>query len=1606
MKWFEHLRKFGTMTILSMLVALYLTGIETDAANSKDTVLSNLAKGLTSVTDSEGNEIKNAELLTDEDKYYLQYSKEGNKVSGSSVKDAASNNVGGWEAYVEKGALVEKDAKWIQLDLGGTYPIEVINLKRRMYDDKSNISMALGHSNKPLRYNDTVIVIGNQEDLSDGYVVYYNDEDGSVTLPEGVNKPEGCATGGLVENMAGTYFYMDNTKENGTGYTDIGTTKEARYVRIYSDHPDMDEDLMFMELGVYGYKEKDSVQKPGGKRQTINNENPLMIAAAYSDDQYYLGQEEKVGLQGYNTISGRWDTVADDLKENTVLMMHSNNLRSFSPHYIGQAYLHGYYETCLKEAYEAGAPVMLMLVNASSVPGGTNWCITRDADYHWADLMFRMYPNLEGVFSTENFWSGSIDKVAESVGKYLEIAGRYGGYVVYSEEGTGVFNQLANNGSLRKAVEKYGQSLFYTYKNTGGGDDCLLTQSHIMGSYLAGYTGGFGMLSDSWAWGNNGNGKIYETGNSSMHKNWRPVCAEPEAIYGMQMINTWLQGGVVYTFEFPEVVYGAIDEKSPAYTHVVEPVFRHICNNPGPSRKDLLNSNKTIVYNSNPQNLYSKTTGKDNVLGLFGTSRYESMPSIPTWGTKDEVVNKLKNTAKNEGAAAPVVLDNSDSLLTYGTEEYFKSLYPIGYLGDAFAKEYKGAWYVYNSTVNSKVNQKATLPLKAAEGTSRFSTEIEPHTFFKVEEKGSDTLKISLNNYRIDAEDIIFKNPYGWRWDGSSATGQGVSAAKLTVYRYMAYYNAVNAKKHVENKDVETKNEKPYIDQLSPNDNELRTSTFKITKITEKPSVEVVKGQAPDTDGFVQYKAPVVKFDEKTKTATITIESNGWVDLIVSNLQYEVDPDAVKIEDKQEGDYGEKTNLAKNKEVTGSHDDKDKQHPYSKVTDEILTCGDYDYANFGDVNEAVWLEIDLKGLHKVEELKMHRYFRDIRAYNDTVIMLSPTKAFDADETLVIWNSHNEKDGNRADWKNDEIAKKIKDGTDPLYVETSGGETFPVYGENVHFLNGTKENIPTNEEGKNTFDARYVRVYMNGNTTYENADMQKVKGRGMSNHVIEVQVMGYPNLKEQENYTNLATRSAIKLSKSSSGDRSPSIAIDKVKNDPNKYTDPGANDGGAQWIELDMGVPHDIEKLVLYRYFGDGRAYYNTVVMLSEDKNFSPDSTLVLWNANGKNGGKNQNAVSSWPGNGNGTNENSHTVPEGDDPSYNETRDGKTFHVFDENVKWLNPDKKDPLPKDGEKRFKARYARVYMNGSNKNPSNHVVEIEVYGEEGDFVLQDTEKPERVTEIEVSDVRTNSAVVSFFPSMDNMGVKNYKVQLWKTGDTDKQEMELTQTKYELTGLTPGAEYELTIVAVDNYNNESDLSETVKFTTYNNTDVVVNANKKSGKYATEQDIVLTTALKDGEIYYTLDGNKPFGENNKPSKTAIKYVPGTTISIKRSCVLQAAVMQKGYVWPVSSYFYQIGETTEVDFDAPDAPKTVEVENISATSANVKFTSSSPEVKAFHVYVNGEKKAVVKSEDKVMEAVLEGLKPLTSYMVWVTVEDESGNESVRSKTIEFVTRSK
>ncbi|GEM_PF-983066 len=158
--------------------------------------------------------------------------------------------------------------------------------------------------------------------------------------------------------------------------------------------------------------------------------------------------------------------------------------------------------------------------------------------------------------------------------------------------------------------------------------------------------------------------------------------------------------------------------------------------------------------------------------------------------------------------------------------------------------------------------------------------------------------------------------------------------------------------------------------------------------------------------------------------------------------------------------------------------------------------------------------------------------------------------------------------------------------------------------------------------------------------------------------------GYSHYSEIEIYTsNLA---AGKAPEASATFKNLSLATDGAAAS-GSYADSGTN-SGLQWIQLDMGSSLEIGKITLWHYFGDTRKYHDVIVQLSDDPTFQNGVTMVY----------------------NNDSDNSAGFGQGADQEYSETNSGKAI-TFNE--------------------AKARYVRLYSNGSTVNSYNHYSEIDV-------------------------------------------------------------------------------------------------------------------------------------------------------------------------------------------------------------------------------------------------------------------------------------------------------
>jgi IS1 family transposase len=179
----------------------------------------------------------------------------------------------------------------------------------------------------------------------------------------------------------------------------------------------------------------------------------------------------------------------------------------------------------------------------------------------------------------------------------------------------------------------------------------------------------------------------------------------------------------------------------------------------------------------------------------------------------------------------------------------------------------------------------------------------------------------------------------------------------------------------------------------------------------------------------------------------------------------------------------------------------------------------------------------------------------------------------------------------------------------------------------------------------------------------------------------------------------------------------SMAVDGNKTDfGSNYAEFGAdNRRESSYMQVDLGAVCDVNSLSLYRYWGDGRTYGDTVVAVAEkETDFAEGKATIVYNADDQNVHKLYTQA-----------------PEKFDEDYAETAQGKS---------WTLPEG-----------TKAQFVRVYMYGraNNDTTTNHVVELEVYGtkpEEGETPGVDItaliERLSVLSAVDTSNATTDSA------------------------------------------------------------------------------------------------------------------------------------------------------------------------------------------------------------------------------------------------------------------------
>lgn len=461
-------------------------------------------------------------------------------------------------------------------------------------------------------------------------------------------------------------------------------------------------DAKFTASGTF---QKPEEWMPASKRRAVSNEHPLMIIPLYAHGPKY--ERGEYGFCGDDTLTGKWETVPDDLKPYTVIELHPDDLpkkegtaSDFYQHYLEEA------QNYINPKTGKNEPISVVLTvftagNAAEYTA-THWLTTE-----WIDQMYTKYSCLQGIFSTENYWvwTANLENMAAN---YLELSAKHGGFFIWAEQNNGgsIERAFGSQGqtAFREAVEKYWENMIFMYKNTPAaeGNDAP-TSSYMTGLWLTDHTYQWGGLMDTWKWYETGKWKLFADGNIGKSQGNRQWLTEPEAMVGMEAMMIYLNGGCVYNFEHPAYTYGVRNEQSPLYT----------------------------------------------------TGRYGNIPAVPTVIDRSRVEQALENSSVQ-------IVDGKDEKLSTleKKQQYLNELYPQEYAGDLFAQRLENRWYLYNSKYNEDVKQTGTdMKLSLLNGKEVYTdVTLNPHTSVILHGKDSK-IEVRLNNYRTNKEEL---------WKGAS----------------------------------------------------------------------------------------------------------------------------------------------------------------------------------------------------------------------------------------------------------------------------------------------------------------------------------------------------------------------------------------------------------------------------------------------------------------------------------------------------------------------------------------------------------------------------------------------------------------------------------------------------------------------------------------------------------------------------------------------------------------------------------------------------------------------------------------------------------------------
>ena len=584
-------------------------------------------------------------------------------------------------------------------------------------------------------------------------------------------------------------------------------------------------------------------------RQEISAEKPLYIVNYYWSDgapAEYISNCDAGQYPERNYISDTlnedgtrtdrddplklWNTIPDDLKDNTVVLLIAE--RSIKDNVVEEGTEDG---NAIRTWYKK----QVEFCNKNKIPCAVQNINGETSTYDRIPLSFwkelaeenEYLVGFNGAELYNRFNGGTENNGDEYMADLIRMGSAMGVSMMWTD--TNVFGSHGvlmdwleeEDSVLGNAMKDNSEYVSMMYKESYGNPS---TDALYLGLWLTGYCDNWGVASDWWHWQLDGNGTMFDEAGSV--GSWGQTLVWPENMYSQDIIRTASMGATSYKSEPQWYSVASNGDRTPAYQYSVMPTLQKLCGGEIdiPTKEEVAARTKLVVK------------GTENFRPAIYDETYSQLyPKTGQYGIVPLVPNTVDNETLKEFGFEYIVEEPL-------TEEMLQEAYPDEkYSGTAWAENWGDSWYMMNSSEDKDVRQNATIETKIGDLT----VDMSPHTYAVAVSRSDSMVDLILSNYRLDKSEL---------WDGTNP-----AESMDRVYQYIWELS----RRMQDNEGLDT---------------ELRETVITVGS-EEKPEV-TFKNEGENLYGYDNYTRPF-EYSEVTGEPgnwTVTVRHNGFVECSVS----------------------------------------------------------------------------------------------------------------------------------------------------------------------------------------------------------------------------------------------------------------------------------------------------------------------------------------------------------------------------------------------------------------------------------------------------------------------------------------------------------------------------------------------------------------------------------------------------------------------------------------------------------------------------------------------------------------------------------------------------